>query len=180
MTTMDSSLDQHMRAWLAEALDQSARWRQSKAVDYPEDPRNAKSAAALARAAAYVRQKEGGGIHLMRELVAACDETGYDFTSFGLPGEESQRLAGRYGFDHDPGLPDDASHDALLRQIFVASLDDIRDAFDNWDDEVPPDSALGRLFAEHLPQRKVAPEPSIVELLTEIRDLLRDRLPDQN
>lgn len=122
----------------------------------------------------------GGGLHLMRELVAACEEAHYDAMGdgyvYGFPGEKSERLAGRYGFDHEPGLPGDASHDGLLREIFVASLEDIRDSLEG---EVAPDLRLGQLFSAHL-AAKVVGEPSVIEVLTEIRDLLRERLPERS
>jgi hypothetical protein len=112
MKTLTPDLDRRTRAWLAEAFRQTSRWRWDKAVEYPNDPRNGKSAAALSGIVAYVQQKQGGGIYDMTTLVAACEEVDFPVMGedvYGFPGLESQLLASRYGFDQEPGIPDDVS-----------------------------------------------------------------------
>jgi hypothetical protein len=189
MSTPNAQTEQRTRTWLATAFAQCATWRQAKAAEYANDPRNGKSASALFSAASYARDnaKHGAGIFQMTQLVAACDELGYDLMGdgyvFGFTRPTAERIAGRYGFDHEPGLPGDAQHDHLLRELFIASLEDIRDTFDEDDDEaLPPHSRLAELFAEHL-RSKVVREPSTNELLAEIRDAvvgIRQALEDRH
>jgi hypothetical protein len=170
---VNAALDQRMRTWLATALGASATWRQDKAAQYPDDRRNVTSMTALSSAAAYVRHKPGGGgIFHMVQLFAACEELEYDLVTY--PGPKSERVAGRYGFDRVTPPLDDASHDLLLNEIFLASLEDLREELE---DDVPEGSRLAKLFAEFLPARPVSIEETSIALLTEIRDLLRDRLP---
>jgi hypothetical protein len=170
---INAAPDKRMRAWLATALNASATWRQDKAAEYRDDPRNVSSMTALSSAAAYVRQKSGGGgMFHMAQLFAACEELEYDLVTY--PGPKSERVAGRYGFVHGAPPLDDASHDLLLNEIFLASLEDLRDVLE---DDVPEGSLLAKLFAEYLPARPPSIEETSITLLTEIRDLLRDRLP---
>jgi hypothetical protein len=169
---VNAMLEQRMRAWLAATLGASATWRNGKAVEYRDDPRNSNSAVALASAATYVRLKHGAGIYQMTELVAACEEIEFELVTY--PGPRSERVAGRYGFDTPRPPLDDASHDKLLRDIFVASLEDLREELEG---DIPPESRLAQLIEKHLPQLPPSPEQTTIALLTEIRGLLSDRLP---
>jgi hypothetical protein len=169
---VDAALDQRMRAWLATTLGTSAQWRHDKAVEYPGDVRNSNSAAALWSAAAYVRQRQGGGLYHMTQLFAACEEIEFDLVTY--PGPKSERVAGRYGFEAKPPPLDDQSHDELLREIFIASLEDLRDELE---DDIPPESSLAEKIGKFVRARPATPEQTTIALLTEIRDLLRDRLP---
>jgi hypothetical protein len=168
----NAELDARMRAWLAEALMASAAWRQGKKAEYPNDERNLNSMVALHSAASYVRQKHGLGMSQMLELYAACVEVEFPLVTY--PGPQSERVAGRYGFDRVTPPLDDPSHTQLLCDVFVASLEDLRDALE---DDIPSGSRLEQLIAKHLAARPASPEETAIALLAEIRDLLRDRLP---
>jgi hypothetical protein len=169
---IDAALDLRMRTWLATTLGASAQWRINKANEYRDDPRNANSASALLQAVTYVRQKNGAGISQMIQLFAACEEIDFELVTFAGP--KSERVAGRYGFDHESLPVDDASHNELLQEIFVASLEDLRDGLE---DDIPLESQLAEMIRNFVPQRAATPERATIVLLTEIRDLLRDRLP---
>jgi hypothetical protein len=175
---VDNAVERRMRSWLSDALFDSAKWRQAKAQEYPDDPRNSNSATALLNAASYVRNPnhQGAGIFRMTQLLAACTEVEYELITEDneYPGPKSERVASRFGFDGDFTPSKDETHNQLLLDIFAASLEDLRDELE---DEVPPGSGLAELIAEHLPALPATPEQATIALLTEIRDLLRDRLP---
>jgi hypothetical protein len=182
LPVVNQAVEDRMRAWLAPALDESSTWRLGKAEEYPDDPRNSNSMVALSSAAGYVRDKgkHGRGIYQMTELVAACDQIGHNLTEYGFAGPQSERRAGRYGFDRGAPPLDDASHNQLLEDLFVASLEDLRELFEDGDEYAIPAGSrfLAEMIAEHLPARPVSPEETSIALLTEIRDLLKERLPE--
>jgi hypothetical protein len=163
-----------VRQWLANAFTNSAAWRDEKAQEYPDDPRNAHSVEALLSAATYVQKiDESMGIRLMCSFERAASESGNEvadaeLVGLGLlPGSESQRIVGRYFFFPGDELPDATAHEELLRELYEACLHDARE----WD--VDEDSPLGQLVEPAEPE----PTEQALKLLTEIRDLLRDRLP---
>lgn len=164
--------------WIAASLQWTAQWREAKTEDYPDDARNPRAAQALHAAERYVRTKlqQSDGVNRMADLVQAASEAGIDLLAggvnvAGLPGVDSQRVASRYFFDNTPGEPDDHTHEELLRDLYRASLRDLSDY--DWD--VEGDSKLGRLVKAQA--GRAAPTDPVVERLTEIRDLMFDRLP---
>jgi hypothetical protein len=175
---MNAGVERRMRGWLVGALVGSANWRRAKAEEYRDDERNPNSATALLDAARYVgdRTTQGAGIYRMTQLVAACTEIEYELITepSEYPGPKSERVASRYGFQTDFPSFADETHNQLLLDIFGAALEDLRDELE---EDIPPESGLAELIAEHLPALPVSPEKTTIALLTEIRDLLRDRLP---
>jgi hypothetical protein len=93
-----------VREQLKESLENSAFWRGTKAKEYPEDGRNAQSAAALAVAAQEVAVLPDDDPRLLRlaSIFAASD----DLVPYV---EQESFLIGRHGFDS----PDETTSDLL-------------------------------------------------------------------
>ena len=102
-----------VRARLAAYLRQEAQWRDGKAVDYPDDPRNARSAETLRALADH-----GDGLPEddadFRALEAIQER--YALGVFA-PGEEAERLISKLGF-HAPV----EDHEAVLGQLVEAEV----------------------------------------------------------
>jgi len=165
---------QAARFWVANALERDGEWRTLKAQEYPDDVRNVRAANALHAAAKYVRTAPTSkGLERLQSLVELCTESGLDLTGsayeVGFPGPESQRVATRYFFDHAPEPADSHSHEELLHDLYTACLRDLSEPMH----DVPAGSPLEQLLAKANPR----PTDPVVALLTEIRDLLRERLP---
>jgi len=79
------------RESLASYVEEQARWRNMVAEDYPEDDRNAHSAAALTKLAAWVRALPADDARLVRLSGLFIDPIS--------PTEDARRLTSRYGFD---------------------------------------------------------------------------------
>ena len=121
-----------VRLWLANALERVARWRESKAEEYPDDVRNVRSANALHQAVMHVRitftPNVSRVVEQLAELVVAARESDLDLTSgvAYLP-TEAQRVAGRYFFDvaDSSEPPNEQTHEALIVDIFDACIRDV-------------------------------------------------------
>ena len=83
---------------LSDYFRSQADWRRQKAEEYPEDERNAQSAAALESLAEYVEPDEHGeyeaGPVIDRLLPHLADH------GMSLGGEETARAVSRYGFGY--------------------------------------------------------------------------------
>ena len=103
-----------IRTALADYLNDQAAWRQGKADEYPEDPRNQRSAKALRQLAQYVLSLPSGDERL--RMLAALD-----WVAWGrfVPGAEAGRVVARIGFDLGP-----SDIDALLTRFTDACVDD--------------------------------------------------------
>lgn len=103
---------------LADYLVGQAEWRESKSEEYPDDKRNADSAAALRRLAAYV-----AGLPASHSTLRGIDriQRAYDCDVF-LPGERGGELISRYGFDGPTG-----DQETLLIELAGAMLTDDRE-----------------------------------------------------
>lgn len=165
-----------VRAWLGFRLDDVARWRETKAAEYPDDERNAHSAVALHGAAQYVRtadaSKSHGLIGLTR-LVEAAHQSGVDllqpaFASAPLPGLESQRTASRFGFDNAPGTPDAMDHEEFLSELARAIRRDLHERLF----ELDKDSPLAKLLNAEM--TSTAPADPAVGLLAELVEFVRN------
>ena len=159
------------RSWLANALEQSSSWRQTKAEDYPDDPRNIRAASALRAAAYYVRGVQASpGVQRIAGLQHDCMASGIDLIGAncenGWPGAESERIAARYFFDHFPDAWNPQTHEELLEDLYQAVLGDVSES------GVTPNSPLAARLKKD--EQRPAADP-VVELLTEIRDLLKER-----
>jgi hypothetical protein len=88
---------------LADYFRSQADWRDLKAEEYPDDPRNEQSAAALRSLAEYVESDE-------REAVAAARA----FDPAELGAEEVRRVVARYGYGH---TVTDGSHEEFLHEL---------------------------------------------------------------
>ncbi len=142
MATTTTHLRETQR-WLVDTLEETAVWRDDKAREYPDDPRNARSAVSLRIAATYIRMRESAGVIQIAGLVDECLASGIDLVGTpGFPGSESERAAGRYGFDRYSEIPGPEDHEELLDTVYEAILRDLRD------NELTPDSPLARRLAE--------------------------------
>ena len=115
-----------VRTFLADYLEHEARWRETRAAQYPEDRRNEESAAALRGVAQYVAGLEEPNYALDR-IEAAMGDWPQD--SGGSPGlEMTQRFVSRYGFDrgHQMGF------DEFLEQL----ADVIAEDRTRWEEEL--------------------------------------------
>src|SRR5262245_18960586 len=165
--------------WLSEVLTSTHFWREEKAEEYPDDSRNSRSAEALWEAVMYVHSPLMRSKALPKFIVlyTTCLRSDIDLTARDFRGRESERVAAQYFFDRGTGAADDETREQLLGDLYEATLEDLQHY------DVYPGSPLGHLLG------KVAPEPeaessgeseaNVVALLTEIRDLLRDRLPER-
>jgi len=84
------------QALLGEYFEEQARWRDRKADEYPDDDRNAQSAAALRDLAAYARALPDDD-RTIRRITRALRPAGEL-----VPGEESAQFASRFGFGYTP------------------------------------------------------------------------------
>jgi hypothetical protein len=164
--TIDPQFHFTVRKWLVDALEANASWRDEKAAEYPDDPRNARAAGALRSAAMHtLHARESAGVDRFAELVEAAENSGVAFMSgHDFPGE-AQQVASRYFFDNLPGNADFQTHERLLLELHDASVRSLGE----W--SIAHDSPLGRLIAQEKPSGPQAPE---LALLTEIRDLVRE------
>jgi len=104
------SLSDHFRS--------QADWRQRKAEEYPEDKRNAQSAAALYSLAEYVESEDGS-----KDAEALLPHL---FEGFTLGGEEADRAVTRYGFGYSG--THHLVHRAFLETLHMAC---VRDAYES-------------------------------------------------
>jgi hypothetical protein len=95
-----------------------AEWRESKAEEYPDDPRNAQSAEALKSLAEYVESEEGE-FAATKQLDALEPHL---FEGFTFGGERAQRVVSRYGYGYRAVSP--LQHLELLEELAVACLED--------------------------------------------------------
>jgi hypothetical protein len=165
-----------IRSWLGFRLDEVARWRETKAAEYPDDERNEHSAIALHSASQYVRTVDPSRSHgLVRvaRIVEAAHQSGIDllqphFASAPLPGVESQRVASRFGFDNHPGTPDAMDHEEFLSELARAMIRDLQERLF----ELEKDSPLAKLLkAEGSPA--AAADPAVA-LLDELGNVIRE------
>lgn len=98
---------------LATYLREQAEWREGKAVEYPEDLRNAGCAAALRSLADYI-EREGAAHPAVLALDAM--QSDYELDRF-VPGEDGRRLISRFGFDQA-----NPNFDAFLDDLAVAEM----------------------------------------------------------
>jgi hypothetical protein len=183
------------RAWLADQLDEAARFREEKAVEYPDDLRNRRAAGALHQAAYYVRgASESPRIRRLAALVDDCLASGIDLLSPGFPGGESERIAVRYRFDRFGDAAGDTDHEGLIEDLYEAMLRDLREQ------DITQGSPLARRLdavglstqplAEPVPEelvwRRVAQAGELSRMLASLADAARQeadaggRLPNFN
>lgn len=158
------------RYWLADVLRQTATWRQEKAHEYPDDPRNTRSASALYGAASHIQNAQDHlGVRRVAELVHDANASEIDIVGRRrdnpLPGPESERVAARYFFDHFGGTPDARSHDELVDELYFGMLRDLRSS------ELTPASPLARRIRQDEPPADEPKDP-----LTTLRRLLSEDL----
>lgn len=161
-----------VKTWVGMRIAETAEWRRAKISEYPEDDRNRRSSEALEAAGSHVMQCEGAkseGLMRLARYVAAARDSGLDLlapepASAPLPGFATKRVLRRYGFDNLSWLPDDASHETLLRELADATVDDLRERLF----EVEGKSPLAEVVRA---EPATGPVDPIVELTMEIRDL---------
>lgn len=98
---------------LAEYFRAQAEWREQKASEYPDDQRNAQSAAALRSLAEFVETDERAA-----ESVKALEPFEYD-TGVFQGGEQVNREVARYGYGY---AVTDGTHEEVLRELVVLCL----------------------------------------------------------
>jgi len=103
-------------------VESAADWRSRKAAVYPDDARNARSAAALRQAARDLAQLPEDDPRLLRmdSFFKTVDDDGV-----GRFVEESERIIGRHGFDSDDATTANllASLLEVIQRAEVDSLD---------------------------------------------------------
>jgi len=97
---------------LSDYFRSQSDWRAQKAEQYPDDARNAQSAAALYSLAEYVGPDERGDHEA--DAVSALLPHLFDFA---LGGEEAQRAVSRYGFGYAATTP--MQHIELIEELNV-------------------------------------------------------------
>ena len=107
-----------IKSRLSAYLRQEATWRDEKAVEFPDDPRNSRSAETLRALAAHVDGLPDGDENA-RALEALQERYALDLLA---PEEEAEHLISRLGFH---GRVDD--YDAVLRQLIAAEVDEAVD-----------------------------------------------------
>jgi hypothetical protein len=164
-----------VRSWLAFRFEEVARWRETKAAEYPDDERNAHSALALKAAAQYVRTADPRSHGLVRvtRIVEAAHQSGLDllkpaFATAPFPGLESQRAAGRFGFDNLPAMPDTMDHEEFLDDLARAIVRDLNERLF----ELEKDSPLAKLLRADGPT--VTPIDPTLTRLTELAETTRE------
>lgn len=108
---------------LIDHLRAQADWREKKAAEYPEDERNARSAAALASLADYV---EAGADGAESWTLTILEEQADIWGGAGVAdfGEQASREISRYGFGYSVT---DATHAAFLDELAPIALADTYD-----------------------------------------------------
>jgi len=92
---------------LSDYFRAQARWRREKADEYPDDERNAQSAAALDSLAKYVEQEDAAPLVAALQPYWIADDSSRGYAVPGgdgfvssLGGEEAARAVSRYGFGY--------------------------------------------------------------------------------
>jgi hypothetical protein len=171
-----------LRQWLVEHIDDTARWRTDKAEQYPDDIRNVHSAQALRDAAALLRAMDEDDLppsfHALERLgEAIVSPTWWEAYPWG---PEASRAASRFGFDQAYLSVTGSEVGELLEMIYRGVLEDEADHVSDMseqelDDREPlitilRDEGVMRSNVENRDAR-------LLEVLTELRDLLNERLP---
>jgi hypothetical protein len=126
-----------MSSILAGYFRAQAAWRERKIAEYPNDQRNAASAAALQSLADYVEPIDGllaerGSGELFISAVPELERHLFDMSGSLSLGERAQRAVSRYGY----GSPvTDSSHERFVEDLLALS---VQDRF-NWTVEHPDD-----------------------------------------
>jgi hypothetical protein len=106
------------RRALVDYFAEESRWRGEKALEYPDDRRNALASSCLANLAGYVRDLPESD----SRLVAVTEMA--DFLLAGgdvfSPGPEAGRLASRYGFDRPSSSTGDRESETEFLDHFIA------------------------------------------------------------
>lgn len=97
-------------------LVEQAEWREKKAAEHPDDPRNLKSAFALRQLADFVLTLDPSDYRLKRLEILVCP------SGIATPGEAANNVASRVGFLNGVVPPPSQS----LRAFIDAALDDFR------------------------------------------------------
>jgi hypothetical protein len=174
-----------LRNWLVEHLVDTARWREDKAQEYPDDVRNGNSAMAIAEAAdllaAYEEKDLPDGFRAIARLGELVNPVAWWDAFPWSPG--AGRAASRFGFERDPGDVTDDAVAQLLVDIYRGMLEDEAELFSDYSASERAEPNRQELL-ELLRREGFSPVPAradlddrIVQLLVELRDLLNERLP---
>lgn len=139
-----------MSSILSEYVREQAYWREEKAEEYPDDQRNAQSAAALNSLADYLETEDGEA----NRSATYINQLGGPDELLAL-GEESKRLVGRYGFGYPASSI--AQHEAFLDELSVEVMKDIyayaAEHGEDWSDTLIAAEVEAARNGVHLPQR---------------------------
>lgn len=194
-----------IRDYVAAKLVEASNWRFQKGQQYPDDNRNANSAAALMAAAEYVRQQvvlpsyDPDVPVGLRRIVALAQMLDVTNPYSEMPWHvETARIAGRFGFAYTGELllPNGEARftsaegfDKLLGDLYEAMLDDVTEAMcgGSWETELtlPLAEALGRGRVRRIQNWRAgieddeesSGEGEALAILRDLRDLLNERLP---
>ena len=98
---------------------EQSTWRDATAVAYPNDPRNAQSAAALRSLAEFVESDEREAV----KAVDALEPFAVVWDQF-MPGEEGARAVSRYGYGYPVTV---SSHQEFLAELVALCVEDVYD-----------------------------------------------------
>ena len=167
-----------VRDFIADKLEESQQWRTWKAEEYPDDLRNHTSARALAVAAARIRayQVDPPDAALpngMRSILQLAREVDCNDPYTDLPwGDETSRIAGRYGF----------TSELNFGEVPPAEMPDVIDLFtERLYRAMRADQAVWLHESDEgdfeSDEEGQSWEEQVLGVLREIRDLLNERLP---
>ncbi len=108
-----------VRRTLYSGLQETAEWREEKASQHPDDPRNARSADALRAASRWVV-----GINLKKPLPSGFTEYRKADALSSYWGTTTSRVASQFFFDRKSNEPTPEDFNKLLKQLAVALKED--------------------------------------------------------
>ena len=120
---------------LSEYFRNQARWRESKAAEYPEDHRNAQSSAALYSLATHVESQAADGPHAAIDALEP-----HLFEAVALGGEATRRAVVRYGYGYAVAT---SQHEEFLAELGALCLED---AYEYVGDAGDGEDPTGTLF----------------------------------
>jgi hypothetical protein len=150
---MEATTPHYYAGLAADYLEEQAAWRQRKADEWPDDPRNARSAAALAAAATYVRQLDDS--HRQLDLLAGLDAEleawqhggSLDAGTGALTvDEQASGTVARFCFDNEATTPGPRQFEWLLGQVVAGAAGSLRDEIEAGTSQPP--GSLVELLAE--------------------------------
>lgn len=139
---------------LSDYFRAQADWRRQKAEQYPEDERNAQSAAALDSLAEFVEPDESGEWEAGRAVLEALEP--HLSESVQLGGDEARRAVARYGYGY--GATSIVQHNEFLDELVTLCMVDAYEHAgehdgDDWTETLYDFEIEAAVSDVHLPRR---------------------------